>query len=194
MPNQIPLFAYGHCLGRRVFAGCCEPLLADGSSRRYLCNPCTGAWTRTPPRPTGALARFFPVDDGLTSVLTDSARGTSLHCDFSRGYLTGLQSFTNVQAPMLARPPDRTHRSCAPSQFVPSERRMATFLRAWICFPATPNAVFFLHSWAARPFTPRNACFVTIAGCGIATCSFRATNTVGLSPTGLQPCRLLHNT
>ena len=37
-PN--PLSAYGRCLGRRVFAGCRQPLLEDGPSRRYLHNLC----------------------------------------------------------------------------------------------------------------------------------------------------------
>ena len=46
---------------RKVFAGCCQPLLEDGPSRRYLHNLCQGAWTHTPPRsqrsrPFGRLA------------------------------------------------------------------------------------------------------------------------------------------
>ncbi len=46
---------------RPVFAGCCQPLLEDGPSRRYLHNLCKGAWTHTPPRsrrscPFGRLA------------------------------------------------------------------------------------------------------------------------------------------
>jgi hypothetical protein len=48
--------------------GCCVPLLGVGLSRRYLLNLSMGAWTRTPPRSSGALARFFPDDIGLTSV------------------------------------------------------------------------------------------------------------------------------
>ncbi len=37
-------------LFRPVFAGCCQPLLEDGPSRRYLHSLCKGAWTHTPPR------------------------------------------------------------------------------------------------------------------------------------------------
>jgi len=59
---------------QQVFAGCCVPLLGDGPSRRYLLNLYMGAWTRTPPRFSGAFARFFPENIGLTSVLTGSAR------------------------------------------------------------------------------------------------------------------------
>jgi len=58
---------------RRVFAGCRQSLLGVGPSRHYLCNPCMGAWTPTPQCPPGALARFFPEDNGLTSDVTSSA-------------------------------------------------------------------------------------------------------------------------
>ena len=61
---------------RRVFAGCRQSLLGDGPSRRYLRNPCMGAWTHTPQRLPGAFARFFPKSIGLTLVLRRSARQT----------------------------------------------------------------------------------------------------------------------
>ena len=51
----------------------CQSLLGVGPSRHYLCNPCVGAWTPTPQRPSGALARFFPEGNGLTSNVTRSA-------------------------------------------------------------------------------------------------------------------------
>ena len=50
--------------------------LGDGPSRHYLCNPCAGAWTPTPQCSPGALARFFPGDNGLTSDVTGSAHQT----------------------------------------------------------------------------------------------------------------------
>ena len=85
-PDQIPPAAYGHCLGRRVFAGCWQPLLGDGLSRHYLCNPCVGARSLTPGCPPGARARFFPGDNGLTPNLTGSAHPLSpLQCNFNRG-------------------------------------------------------------------------------------------------------------
>jgi hypothetical protein len=42
-PNQLPLpdFVYPH-LFPEVLAGCCEPLLGTGSSRRYLCKSFPG--------------------------------------------------------------------------------------------------------------------------------------------------------
>jgi hypothetical protein len=53
-----------------------KPLLGDGPSRHYLCNPCIGAWTPTPQCSPGALARFFPGDNGLTS---DPPQADSAH-------------------------------------------------------------------------------------------------------------------
>jgi hypothetical protein len=42
-PDHLPPAAFGFRLGSRVFAGCCQPLLKNGPSRRYLRNPCIGA-------------------------------------------------------------------------------------------------------------------------------------------------------
>ena len=59
---------------RKVFAGCCQPLLEVGPSRRYLCDLCIGAWTRTPPRSIGASVRFFPINIDLSLASRRSAR------------------------------------------------------------------------------------------------------------------------
>ena len=48
-------------LFRQVLAGCCEPLLEDGPSRRSLCGLYIDAWVCTPPRPNGAFRPFLPV-------------------------------------------------------------------------------------------------------------------------------------
>jgi hypothetical protein len=77
-PHQNPLADLDLHPIPRVLAGCGEPLLEGGGSRRYLRNPCIGAWSHTPPRSPGAPTRFFPVDIGLTSHLTRSARETLL--------------------------------------------------------------------------------------------------------------------
>ncbi len=74
---------------RKVSAGCCQSLLEDGPSRRYLRIPCIGAWTPTPPRLSGAFACFFPENIGLTSRFKSSARKTSLQCNFNRGAFFG---------------------------------------------------------------------------------------------------------
>ena len=63
-------------------AGLCPPeadrqsLLEDGPSRRYLCNPCIGAWTHTPGCLSGASVRFFPESHSLTPVAPSSAHPT----------------------------------------------------------------------------------------------------------------------
>ena len=57
----------GYALIRKVFAGCCQPLLRKGPSQRYLCRPSLRAGTPTPAAPKvlspvsspGTLA--FPV-------------------------------------------------------------------------------------------------------------------------------------
>ena len=60
-------------LVRQIFAGCYEPLLGVGPSRRYLCDLCIGA-CRTPPRPLGASVRCFPSGIGLSLGSRRSAR------------------------------------------------------------------------------------------------------------------------
>jgi hypothetical protein len=47
-------------LFRPVFAGCGQPLLEDGPSRRYLHSLCKGAWTHTPPRSRGSVRLCAP--------------------------------------------------------------------------------------------------------------------------------------
>ena len=86
----------------------------------------------------------------------DPCNATSTGRFFSR-----LQSFANVQAPRLARPPGRTHRRGSVSPGRPGRLHHAPL--GWLPAPS----------------------------CGIATCPTRATDTAGLSPAGLQPCRLL---
>ncbi len=74
------------------------------------------------------------------------------------------QSFRYVQAPTLARPPGCTHRCGTLPTGQPGRLHHAS------------------PGWLPAP------------GCGITTCPTRATETAGLSPAGLQPCRLLRRT
>jgi hypothetical protein len=55
-------------LFRPVFAGCCQPLLEDGPSRRYLRNLCRGAWTHTPPRSCRSRPFGYPSIRSGTST------------------------------------------------------------------------------------------------------------------------------
>ena len=111
MRHTIILPSASVSLVLQVFAGCCEPLLHDGASRRYLCDPCTVAWVRTPPRSSSALVRFFPLDIGLSLGSTKSARETVLQHSFTQGEISGLQPFAYVQASVLAWPPDCSDRT-----------------------------------------------------------------------------------
>ena len=105
-------FLFRILLIKKVFAGCCLPLLEVGPSRHYLCNPCVGDWIPTPPCYSGALTRFFPKDIGLTLRETRLAHESTPAIATSAGSLiSGLQSFDHLQSPTLTWPPDRSHRS-----------------------------------------------------------------------------------
>jgi len=91
-------------LFRQVFAGCGEPLLHDGLSRRYLCDPCMSAWVRTPPQLSGARVRFFPLNIGLSLGSRRSACERVPQHSFTWGEFSGLQPFGDLQALILAWP------------------------------------------------------------------------------------------
>lgn len=76
-PVLSPPAAYGHSLGRPVFAGCGQPLLGVGPSRRYLCESVSACLNPYPGCSRGALARSFPQDNGLPDVRTRSALGNT---------------------------------------------------------------------------------------------------------------------
>ncbi len=115
---------------RKVFAGCCQSLLEDGPSRRYLRIPCIGAWTPTPPRPSGASACFFPESIGLTSRFTRSAREHFPAMQLQQGSFSRGCSHSVMfrQAPMLDRPPGCTHRC----ELGPQGSR-AVYTTQWTC-------------------------------------------------------------
>ena len=84
-PDQNPPADSGLSLFQQVFAGCCKPLLGDDPSRHNLYNPYVGAWTTTPQCPPGAITRFFPGDNGLTSDVTSSAHQTTPAMQLQQG-------------------------------------------------------------------------------------------------------------
>ena len=98
LPTSVSLF-------RQVFAGCCESLLDDGPSRRYLHGPCTGAWVRTPPRPNGVLVRFFPLGIGLPLGSRGSARERSRNAAFRGGIFRGCNHSMMFRLPCSLGPP-----------------------------------------------------------------------------------------
>ncbi len=122
-------------LGHQVFAGCRQSLLGDGPSRHYLCNPCIGAWTHTPPCSSDACAHFFSENTGLTPRETRSAREKFPAATSAGSVISGLQSFVYLQAPTLARSPGCTHRGTlerrAARPFTPRIARVVTPSGMW---------------------------------------------------------------
>jgi hypothetical protein len=108
-PDRNPLASFGPskgCLVRRVFAGCDVPLLGVGPSRRYLHSLCVGAWTLTPRRLFGALARFFPKNIGLTLDLRGSARSVNHQYTILMAHaFRGCSHFFMFRLPHLLDPP-----------------------------------------------------------------------------------------
>jgi hypothetical protein len=93
----------GFALIRKVFAGCCQPLLRKGSSQRYLCRPSLRAGTPTPAAPKVLCSRYFPWDIGLPRANT-GRRLASLHlCYFGWRAILELQSFHYVPAHRFVR-------------------------------------------------------------------------------------------
>ena len=89
-------------LGLGVCAGCCEPLLRRGPSRRYLCTSFPACLDPYPGGSCGAHARFFPHDIGLPP-LGPGRRSTISPPATSGGTpISGLQSFAHVQASRFA--------------------------------------------------------------------------------------------
>ena len=89
----------------QVFADCCQPLLGQGPSRHYLCNPCVGAWTPTPRCPSGAQSRFFPENIGLTLSVTGSPHQFAPAMQLLQGKLfRGCSHFIMFRLPRLLDP------------------------------------------------------------------------------------------
>src|SRR5215510_14534464 len=108
------------------------------------------------------MCSFLPK--GPRPHLTVHRFGThrrSPQCNFDGGRISGLQSLRDVQAPLLARPPGCTY-------------------RGGVLAPEQPG-----------PLPHAMNIWLPIMNCDIATCPNRAIDTVGLSPTGLRPCRPL---
>ena len=114
-PDQNPPYRLRLSLIRKVFAGCCQPLLEDGPSRRYLHNLCKGAWTHTPPRSwrsvrLDALAlgsgRFDRRTSASPQSLTSSAREKLPAMQLQQGgVFRGCSHSLMFRLPYLLGPP-----------------------------------------------------------------------------------------
>ena len=103
-PVLNPPTAYGHSLGRRVFAGCRQSLLGVGPSRRYLCESFPTCLDPYPGCSCGALARSFPQDIGLPSVRTRSALGNTRTATSVRTQFRGCSHSLMFRLPYLLGP------------------------------------------------------------------------------------------
>ncbi len=127
-------------LVRQVFAGCCQSLLGGGLSRRYLHESFSGCLDPYPGASPGAHTRFFPGNIGLHRLKTGSAKRHNPYRDFRTGLITGLQSFSDVQASGFARHPGRSYRSGSTGQpwlLRPSRTCVVTF--TGIGYASRPN-------------------------------------------------------
>ena len=109
-PDRCPPAAFGIASRGRVFAGCCQPLLGTGPSRRYLCRSFPACLDLYSGCSQGARARYFPRDNGLppekdrVGAMQNPRQATSVGSKISE-----LQSFTNVQTHKFARHTGSSH-------------------------------------------------------------------------------------
>ena len=101
------------------------------------------------------------ADIGLTPGYTGSSHQIPTAAASGVETISGLQSFADVRAPPLARPPGCSHRRASRDS-------------------GRPGLIH--HAELGQLPAPSS---------GIATCLIRAIDMVGLSPTRLQPCRPL---
>ena len=125
-----------------VFAGCCQPLLDEGPSRRYLCESFLGCLD---PYPAGLQKCTCPLLPSATS--TFPAWDTGRHARMTRSAtserpsISRRQSFLYVQASKFACHPDRSHRCSQsarrPWRLHPSRTYVVTSIR--IGYASRPN-------------------------------------------------------
>jgi len=108
-PILNPPTAYGRGLDRRVFAGCCQPPLGVGPSRRCLCESVSACLNPYPGRSCGARTRFFPQNNGLPDVMTRSALGNT------RTAISVRRLFRGCSYSIIFRPADLLAPPIAPT-------------------------------------------------------------------------------
>ena len=106
-----PVASATPCLSLRlpVFAGCREPLLPTGPSRRDLCGSFSTCLDPYPGGSRGAPTRFFPQDDGLPGMTTRSALHVIRTATSVRGIFRGCSQL------ILFRPADLLATPVAPT-------------------------------------------------------------------------------
>ena len=169
-----------------VASPCCEMALPDVISAILA----QALGPPTPRSPSDAFTRFFSEGVGLPHGGRGSALRTFPATASAGRAISGLQSFSNVRAPVLARPPDCSHRIHGPS-IVRSTRALDGMRSlAWRQLWHAPSCRFSMNGQPGRLHHAVLG-WLPAPSSGIATCLNRAIDMTGLSPVGSQPCRLL---
>ena len=111
-PNQFPPleFVSPH-LSPEVRAGCCEPLLETGSSRRYLCKCFSGCLSHGSRRVAGCVCLFLPLHRRPSPTpAAGSAFPESPRKETSCGGCFEIVAISYVQASWFARHPGLPYR------------------------------------------------------------------------------------
>ena len=125
-----------------VFAGCHEPLLPTGPSRRYLCRSVSTCLDPYPGGSRGAPTRFFPQDDGLPGLTTRSALYIIRTATSVRPIFRGCSHL------MIFRPADLLATPIAPTA-VPLGTR-----QPWLLLPRISRSVTSpSRGYASRPLS-----------------------------------------
>jgi hypothetical protein len=110
-PDQLPPTRFGLGLAQCVLAGCCQPLLEDGPSRRYLRKSFPRCLDPYPGGTLWCIRPFLPIEHRPSPPFYRVGSHTNRRATSLREFISGLQSFRHVQAPRFARHPGRSYRS-----------------------------------------------------------------------------------
>ena len=151
--SRLLLLYFGISLVEGVFAGCHQPLLPAGPSRRYPCEsfprclaPCSGG-------PKECSCLFLPPRHRPSPSNNGSASRCHPRTRLSTEHVSKLQAFRYVQASGFAHPPDRSYRSGSMSTGQPR------FIRPGIsCFVTSARTGYASRpntgNWRRRDFHP----------------------------------------
>jgi hypothetical protein len=109
--RQLPPTHFGLGLAPWVLAGCCQPLLEDGPSRRYLRKSFPRCLDPYPGGTLWCIRPFLPIGHQPSPPIYRVGSHTNRRATSLRGFISGLQSFRHVQAPGFAHHPGRSYRS-----------------------------------------------------------------------------------
>ena len=133
-----------------VFAGCCQPLLGGGPSRRYLRASFPACLDPYPGASPGAYTRYFPGDIGLHRLRTGSASHIIRTATSVRGRFRGCSHS------LMFRPAGVLATQVAPTAVVPLSSRGFSVRAAPVLFPSQASDMLAvrigqLTAWGLSP-------------------------------------------